>query len=266
MKFGMPTLVECADIFECCDVASKYGLDFIEINLSFPQYQPSNLSSDSLVSLAKKHNLFYTIHADEMLNPFDFNERVSECYFELMRENIAFAKAISARLINIHLLCGVYVTLPDKRVLLNDIYRNQYLTKVSRFIKMCEEEIGDSTLKISIENVDSNNFTESQIEALKLFMASDVFYLTLDTGHEICLNFGDKHVFDTYSDKLCHLHLHDSNYKTCHLPLGVGALDLSAKLSQLKCGDTALIEVKTIDGLAKSVEYLKEKNIWEHGI
>ena len=29
MKFGMPTLVECKDIFECRDVAKKNGLDAI---------------------------------------------------------------------------------------------------------------------------------------------------------------------------------------------------------------------------------------------
>ena len=31
MKFGMPTLVECKDIFECCDVAEKYGLDVLDL-------------------------------------------------------------------------------------------------------------------------------------------------------------------------------------------------------------------------------------------
>lgn len=262
MKFGMPTLVECVDIVECCEVADRCGVDFIEINMSFPQYQPSGLSVDKLRQLSEKHNLFYTIHADELLNPFDFNDRVSECYFEVMRDTISFAKAIHARLINMHLLRGVYVTLPDKVVLLNDVYRHEYLEKVRLFIKACECEIGDSGLKIAIENVDSNAFTESQIEALKLFMASDAFYLTLDTGHEACLDFKDKHVFDKYSDKLCHLHLHDAHGKSCHLPLGSGVLDAKAKLASLKSGDTVLIEVKTIQGLSKSIDYLKEQNLW----
>lgn len=261
MKFGMPTLVECADIFECCDVAAKHGLDFVEVNMSFPQYQTSALSPGTMLELAKRHGLFYTIHADEMLNPFDFNPAVSECYFKVMADTISFAKAICARVINMHLLQGVYVTLPDRRVLLIDVYREQYLEKVAQFIRMCEEKIGDAPLKIAIENVDTNIFTESQLEALKLFMASDVFCLTLDTGHEMCLDFKDKHVFDKYPDKLCHLHLHDSNGRSCHLPLGSGSVDVNGKLAQLRNGETVLIEVKTIAGLSESVDHLKKNGL-----
>ena len=263
MKFGMPTLVECKDIFECCEVAGKHGLDFVEINMSFPQYQTASLSPDTLLELAKKHKLFYTIHADEMLNPFDFNKRVSDCYFEVMKDSIKLAKAISARVINMHLLQGVYVTLPDRRVLLNDVYWDEYLNRVNEFIKMCEREVGDSELKIAIENVDTNLFTEGQLEALKLFMASDVFCLTLDTGHEMCLGFKDKHVFDKYPDKLRHMHLHDSNGRSCHLPLGSADVDINGKLSQLKAGETVVIEVKTIAGLSKSVEHLKKMEIFK---
>ena len=226
MKFGMPTLVECDGILDCVKVAEECGLDFIEMNMSFPQYQPDALSADTMRELAKRYGLFYTIHADEMLNPFDFNERVSGCYFEVMADTISFAKAISARVINMHLLQGVYVTLPDRRVLLTDVYRDEYLNRVKEFIKMCEREVGDSELKIAIENVDTNLFTESQLEALKLFMESDVFYLTLDTGHEMCLGFKDKHVFDKYPDRLCHMHLHDSNGRSCHLPLGSADVDV----------------------------------------
>ena len=32
MKYGMPTLVECKDIFDCARVARENNLDFIEIN------------------------------------------------------------------------------------------------------------------------------------------------------------------------------------------------------------------------------------------
>ena len=126
MKFGMPTLVECRDIYECRDAAKKYGLDFIEINMSFPQYQPHTLSADALVEITENDGVFYTIHADEMLNPFDFNPQVSECYFGVMRDTIRFAKAIGAPVINMHLLKGVYVTLPGEVILLSDVYFDEY--------------------------------------------------------------------------------------------------------------------------------------------
>ena len=257
MKFGMPTLVECRDIFECCDVAQKNGLDFVEINMSFPQYHPSMLDADVLSKITREKGISFTIHADEMLNPFDFNDKVSECYFEVMRDTIRFARKIGASVINMHLQSGVYVTLPEKKIFLNDVYSDKYREKVASFIKACEEEIGASNIKIAIENVDSNPFTKSQLSVLPLFMNSPVFGLTLDTGHEYCLGFVDTPVFERYKHKLLHLHLHDASGKNAHLPLGTGNVDVRAKLSQLQADKTCLIEVKTVKGLEESLEYLK---------
>ncbi len=257
----MPTLVECRDIYECRDAAKKEGLDFIEINMSFPQYQPATLSVDELLKIKEKDKLFFTIHADEMLNPFDYNPKVSDCYFEVMRDTIKFALKIGTPIINMHLLKGVYVTLPGEVILLTDVYYDQYLNNVKRFIKMCENEIGDADLKIAIENVDTNPFTESQLKALPYFMESKVFALTLDTGHEKCLSFADVGVFNKYPNKLVHMHLHDAKGKSAHLPLGSADVDIEGRLSKLPNDKTCLIEVKTLAGLAESVEYLNKNGI-----
>ena len=261
MKFGMPTLVECKDINECAAVATECGLDFVEINMSFPQYQPQALDSNLLCELTKKYGIGYTIHADEMLNPFDFNDKVSMCYFDVMKDTISFAKAINAGVINMHLLKGVYVTLPDKVVLLNDVYFDNYVEKVGQFVRTCESEIGNSDIKICIENVDSNPFTEAQIKALDLMLSSDVFALTLDTGHEYCLGFKDSHIYEKYRHKLTHLHLHDAAGKSAHLALGDGEVDIKGSIAKLPCDNTCLIEVKTIDGLKKSINYLKKTGV-----
>ena len=104
--------------------------------------------------------------------------------------------------------------------------------------------------------MDSNPFTESQREALKLFMASPVFFLTLDTGHDECLGGADRDVFERYGERLVHLHLHDSDGKSAHLPLGKGRIDIGEKLALLSGDKTVLLEVKTIEGLKVSVNYL----------
>lgn len=260
MIYGMPTLVECRDIFETAEVAKKYGLGFIEINMSFPQYQRNNLDVTALRSISEKFGIGYTIHADEEMNPFDFNPTVSECYFQVMRDTVRVAKEIGATVINLHLRRGVYVTLPDRVVLLTDVYFDEYMTRVKKFIKMCEDEIGDSGIVIAIENVDTNPFTESQIKALEYFMASPKFALTLDTGHEDCLGYRDTHVFEKYPHKLVHMHLHDSNGKKPHLALGDGNLDVK-KILDGYSADRCLIEVKTVAGLEKSVEYLKNNRL-----
>lgn len=258
MKFGMPALVECKDITECVEVAKQNGLDFVEINMSFPQYIPQNSDVALYKKLALENGVFYTIHADEQMNPFDFNPDVSACYFKAMSDCIDFAKAIGAPIINLHLLKGVYVTLPDKVILLTDVYKDEYIARVRSFITMCEEKIGDANLKIAIENVDSNPFTTSQIDALRYFMESSVFALTLDVGHDDCMGGKDRHIFEKYPEKLAHMHLHDSDGKHPHLPLGSGKINVKEKLAMLSDDSTCLIEVKTIAGLSESVKYLNE--------
>ena len=258
MKFGMPTLVECRDAYECAQLAQLMGLDFVEINMSFPQYQASEKLISELNELKTKHGIFFTIHADEALSPFDFNNRVSDCYFDVMRDTIRVAKAIGCPVINMHLQRGIYVTLPGKVILLTDVYFEEYLTRVKKFIKMCEEEIGNSGVVVAIENVDSNPFTESQIKALEYFMESPVFALTLDTGHEAALEHRDTFVFERYDQKLVHMHLHDCVGKSPHLPLGEGNIDILEKIRAFN-GKTCLIEVKTIAGLKSSVSFIKER-------
>ena len=159
MHYGMPTLVECKTLGECALIADELSLGFIEINMSFPEYCAAEFDIDGACRIAEKHGIFYTIHADEALNPFDFNPSVSDCYFGVMRDTIGVAKRIGARVINLHLQKGIYVTLPGKVILLTDVYKEKYLSRVRDFIKLCEDEIAGSDIKICIENVDSNPFT-----------------------------------------------------------------------------------------------------------
>ena len=258
MKLGMPNLVECASLRECAELAKECGLDFIEINMSFPEYTPDAFDTEEALRIKEEYGLFYTIHVDEALNPFDFNPDVSKCYFEVMRKTLAVAKKIGSKVLNLHLQKGIYVTLPERVVLWTNVYKDQYLKSVRDFIAMCEGELYGTDIKIAIENVDSNPFSNSQTEALSLFMKSEKFALTLDTGHECKLKYEDSHVYEKYPDKLFHLHLHDCKSGSPHLPLGVGEVDIEKKLSALK-GDTCLIEVKTVSGLRESVEYFKRR-------
>ena len=91
-----------------------------------------------------------------------------------------------------------------------------------------------------------------------MLFRSSVFGLTLDVGHEMCLNRADSHVFRKYPQKLVHMHLHDCDGKKPHLALGDGIVDIEKKISDFG-GETCLVEVKTIAGLEVSSRYLKEK-------
>jgi sugar phosphate isomerase/epimerase len=57
------------------------------------------------------------------------------------------------------------------------------------------------------------------------------------------------------------MHLHDCGLdKHPHIALGSGIVDVDGSIRRLPKDGTCLVEVKTIEGLEKSVAYLKNKN------
>ena len=58
---------------------------------------------------------------------------------------------------------------------------------------------------------------------------------------------------------LNHIHLHDAAGKKNHLALGMGEMDIEKYINLAKEQNCRVVlETKTIDGLKRSVEWLKE--------
>ena len=51
MDFGMPFLLECPSIESACALCAKLGLQFVELNLSFPLCNLDALTAQRLNSL-----------------------------------------------------------------------------------------------------------------------------------------------------------------------------------------------------------------------
>lgn len=259
MEFGMPTLIECPDLTACARLCAELGLDFIEINQSFPQYQPEKTPPNFLNELRERYGVNFSVHLDEAMNPLDFNARVAETYRQNAVQTIELARATGIEKLNLHLLYGVYVTLPDRRVYLNDEYTDEYLDNVRIFRSVCENAIGDASVKICVENTDLP-FIPCQHRALDLLLQSPVFELTLDTGHDQASKHVDLPFFRKNIAKLSHMHLHNCRGTSPHLPLDDGDVDIREMLFLAQtAGCDCVIEVKTIDGLRRSVDYLRDR-------
>ncbi len=94
MDLGMPALLELDGAEPCAALCRELRLRFIELNLNLPAYQPGEADVPSLRSIAEKYGIYYTIHMDENLNPWDFNPRVAEAYRQAAEEAIGLAKAL----------------------------------------------------------------------------------------------------------------------------------------------------------------------------
>ncbi|MBQ7338911.1 MAG: sugar phosphate isomerase/epimerase [Clostridia bacterium] len=256
LKFGMPTLIESATLEECAALCRTLGLDFIELNMNLPQYQPDTIDIERFRRIAKENGIFYTIHLDENLNVSDFNPYVADAYLRTVKESIALAKQLEAPLLNMHLSRGVYFTLPERKVYLFSEYREQYLRTIAAFRDVCEKTIGDAGIRISVENC--SGWQDFQKEALELLLASPVFSLTLDIGHNHGSGGADETFILAHRDRLCHMHMHDALGKKDHMALGTGELELSRylALAQESCR-TVVLETKTVAGLCASVAWLR---------
>lgn len=260
MKFGMPTLIEAAELERCAALCGELGLNFIELNMNMPQYQLGVLDEKRAIEIAQRYGLFYTLHLDENLNVCDFNPYIAQGYRRTVTESIALAKRMGIPVLNMHMHSGVHFTLPEKKVHLFEVYKDRYLSDMRAFRDACEAAIGGADVILCVENCDG--FTAFQQEAIDLLLKSPVFALTFDVGHNHGCGGKDEAFIRARGERLAHMHLHDALGKKNHLALGTGELDATKYLrfaQERNC--RAVLETKTIAGLRESVRWTKE-NGW----
>lgn len=279
MQFGMPVLIEKKTLEENVALAKELGLSFVELNMSFPQYSVNQLEDvGRFLSAAEEAKIYYTIHLEETMNLSDFNPFVREAYWETVRRTIEVAKILEPLnekygdasqpfTLNLHMLHGIYVTLPEKKVWLNQKMKSEYLKNFREFRDWITDRIGGRNIQIAIENTDQGGWTDFEKEAIDVMLESPKFGLTWDIGH----SFADREIDTPFlwerRNRICHFHIHDARTadRKPHLAIGDGEMDIREKLklaNELDCH--AVLEIKTEEALRKSwshpwVEEFKEK-------
>ncbi len=273
MQFGMPTLIENRTLAENIRLCRELHLQFIELNMNFPEYQIDKLEQgDSFCRAAEEAGIYYTIHLDENLNIADFNPLVAGAYLETVRSAVEVAKGwIPLRdrfgiksqplVINMHMHHGIHITLPDEKVQMYDRDFDTYLDSFIKFRALCENWIGNWDIVISIENTDG--FHGYEKKAIEYLLESPKFGLTWDIGHSKAIGETDVPFIMEHADKLRHFHIHDGTAGNSqrpgrnHLALGDGEIDLAKRLSAADAQNArCVLETKTIAALEKSVEFL----------
>ena len=272
LEFGMPTLIENKTIEDNIALCKELGLSFIELNMNFPEYQIDKIEdTDWFYKKADEAGVYYTIHLDENLNVADFNPLVRNAYLETVHRTIEVAKHFvelknkygkkeQPLTINMHMHHGIYITLPDKKVQMNERDFDVYMDYISHFVKVCEEWIGNEDIQIAIENTDG--FREYEKRAIKHMLERDCFVLTWDIGHSKAIGESDVPFILEHKDKLSHFHIHDGseNPPKNHLALGDGEIDLIDRLNMARaCNARCVLETKTIEALKKSMELLNNR-------
>lgn len=269
MQYGMPTLIENRTLAENITLCKELGLNFIELNMNFPEYQIDKLENwEVFYKAAKESGIYYTIHLDENLNIADFNPLVREAYLETTRRTIEVAKRMlplknafgnqdQPLILNMHMHHGIHITLPDKKVQMYDRDFDVYMECIKIFRESCENWIGDADIKIAIENTDG--FRTYEKKAIEYLLNSSYFVLTWDIGHSKETKEKDMPFILEHVEDLKHFHIHDGkeNPPKSHLALGDGEINLEDRLRMAeKCNARCVLETKTIAALKKSVRLL----------
>ena len=269
MQFGMPTLIENRSLEDNVALCSELGLQFIELNMNFPEYQTEYLEqTDRLMRLAEQAGIYYTVHLDENLNIADFNQLVSEAYLETVRRAIAatvkllplrdrFGDKTQPLILNMHMNHGIYITLPDRKVQMYERDFETYMQSFEAFRSRCEEWIDDSDVMIAVENTDG--FREYEKKAIEHLLDSTRFGLTWDIGHSKAIGEKDVPFLMEHQNSLIHFHIHDGSEKPQrnHLALGDGEINLKERLNLAESRNArCVLETKTIAALKQSARWL----------
>ena len=274
MQFGMPTLIENQTLEENAALCCSLGLQFIELNMNFPEYQIDQLEqTETMLKIADQYGIYYTIHLDENLNIADFNLLVTKAYLETVRRSGDVAKKLmrlrdqygdcsQPLILNMHMNHGIHITLPDRKVQMYSRDFDAYMRSFVTFRSLCEEWIGDSDVMIAVENTDG--FREYEKSAVEYLLESPKFGLTWDIGHSKAVGEKDVPFIRKHQEQLIHFHIHDGSESPArnHLALGDGEINLMERL-KLAEGRNArcVLETKTIEALNKSVNWLRRNHI-----
>lgn len=259
LKLGMPTMVEMQSIEEGAALCRELGLEFLELNINFPQFTLDMLKAEELKRIAAEYGIYYTLHLDDEMSIADFNPYVADGYCRTVYDAVALAKELGIGKLNMHMSRGAKYTLPDRVIYFFEAYEEDYLKRIQEFRDACTAAIGDSGVMICVEN--TAGFLPFQRKAVELMLESPAFGLTFDIGHNYCAGNMDESWILAHGDRLHHMHVHDAREKTKdHRTLGTGELDIPGYLNIAESHDcTVVLETKTFDALRQSMEWLNQK-------
>jgi sugar phosphate isomerase/epimerase len=257
MKLGMPTLIEYEtlqqNVYLCCELE----LDFIELNMNLPIYNPENLDIKVIEEIKIRQGIDFSIHLPEEIDLGSFHPTIRNGHLERCKEAVRWASMANIKTLNMHLNNGIYFTLPEKRVWVNERYETQFMNLVYESYSQLLELADNLNVDICVEN--TLNFQLPFVErTLNRLMQFDNFYLTWDAGHDGKSGFQESPFFERNLNRIRHMHLHDYNGSSDHQPLYSGLVPINERLQLAKELElSVVIEVKTSSSLQKSIEKLR---------
>ena len=261
MDYGIPTLMDLPQPEQLARYCADNGFAFVEMNMTFPWFQPGSIDVGRVRALSRDYNVGFTLHLHDQVDPFEFSPDLRRGHLN----NIAFALDLACGLglprVNMHLMPGTYSTINGVKTYLYERCLDRYLALVREFRDRVSERLRGSPTIFCIEN--TSGFRDFHCQAIDLLLESPCFGLTFDIGHSFRAGGGDEKLILARRERVRHFHIHDCDAKANHLGLGEGALDVLRYLRLAdSLGATVVTEVKEASALLRTKEYLIQNDLW----
>lgn len=257
MKIGMPALIEYTELNDLVKLCLNLNLNFIELNMNMPYNFIERLDPKELRKITKDTNIEFTMHMPDEADLGSFFSSVRDGYIKLFEDTLDFSYEAGIKLLNMHIIKGSKMTLPDRKVYLYEQYKDEYVKNFENSIKSLSIKAKDKNIILSIEN--SSNFGIGYIQdALDNAIKYENINLTWDTGHDAVSEFTDRKYLLKNKDKIVHMHFHDAKGKNDHQVPFKGDLNIYELIEYAKKFEVSfLVEVKTAEALKKSINILR---------
>jgi len=255
---GMPALVEYTSLNQLLELCMKLKLSFIELNMNLPYNFIQKLPPNELKKITRDTNIKFTMHMPDEADIGSFYESVRAGYVQLFSDTIEWAKEAGVQLLNMHIIEGSKMTLPDKKIYIYDKYSEEFTNNFIKSIKTLSNKAQKNNIILAIEN--SSNFGNKYIQdVLDIALTYPKIKLTWDTGHDAVSNFKDQIYLMENKEYITHMHLHDAKGSHDHQVLFEGELNIKELLNFAQSVNIkTLIEVKTEEALIKSINNLNK--------
>ena len=261
MLYGIPTLMDLPDLDALSRFCAENGFQFVELNMTFPWFQPGVIDPATIRALMRKYGIVYTVHLNDQVNPFEFSPEMRRGCLENARFALELARELEMPRLNMHLLPGTYSSINGVKTYLYGHCIDLYLDHVRRFRDLVDQELRGLKTVFCIEN--TGGFHSYQRKAIDLMLESPAFGLTFDVGHSYRAGGKDEPFILSHAERLRHFHIHDCDAKANHLSFGEGRIDLVRYLEMARRLDAGVVvEVKESGALLRSREYRIRPRIW----